>query len=1195
MSDAAAATAAGEPRAPSGAAVEPRLRSFWIGGFEGADHHNRLGEPLDMVAASGHDRRFGEDFEAARALGIRVVRESIGWRLAEPAPGRWQLERVLRIAAAARAHGVQVLWTLMHLGLPEDLSLDDDRLVERFAAFAREVATALAPWHDEAPVYTPINEIGLVAWGAASGMFGGNLLARDGADEAPPDAAHEEARVERIRARLVRAALRATQAMRSADPRARFMAVEPLVHVVADTREAQPLARLAHAAQWRVVDQLLGRASPELGGHARALDFVGLSHYASSQWELVSQQRLAWDGSDTRRRALADLLDDAARRHGKPIVLAQTSHVGAERAAWLHEVASQAREALRRRVPLAGVCLYPLVDRTDWDDTAVWHHAGLWDVDDAADADADGDGDDAAPELRRVPVADYQAALRAWQRHLPSPPARAPAATLVVFSRLRWHGVFARPQQLLGRLAERYRIVYVEEPVHAAGPARLVSTSAGPTIEVITPCTPIGEPGFHDGQIAGLQPLLDARLQQISGDIVAWFDTAQALPLAASLRTRATVYDCADEPPGLHDELARDAYQRESALMHIAQLVLVHGPGLFEARRDEHANMHLLPSGVDVQHFAPEALEEGGAAQHEARQLQRFVDAPRLGFYGVIDERIDLALVERLADADAQWQIVMVGPIVGIDRSQLPQRDNLHWLGLQPYAVLPHLLASWDLCLLPLARGPGTRHANPGQALEFLASGKPVVSTAIDDVRTLYGDVVEIAEDHGRFIVACARALFEDATQRREREARTRAVVNGFSWTRCAERAAALIDELLAQPPLARAANDEPDVAPEPDAAAMPPAMPASRRTRTRAITHLVVGGGVTGLAAAWQLGQDGLAARTLLVERGEQLGAAHRRHEAEGCTFEHADLGLPDGAAARALMQRLLGRNLQWRATQLRIGGGATTTLSLPAPAHGGVKALVDACARRLGCQVALGTALLRVMPGSRTARLDDGRSIHFERLISTIPLPDLATACGNELPAALRRAAAALRYRPARSVWLALRRHDPLATDSCLILPGRTAPFHRAWVATVPGSVGGAGRDGLVIVRLDIAPPLGSGEHDGPGLSELIAECRRHGLILAHELVVAHWDLYLAQGHPLDDAARAHHVQSLRSWFAAHGIELAGHFGAWGGDHGLHALEAGQAAVERLRRSATHGAGRSRHAQGEGKSAARRSASRS
>ena len=133
------------------------LRSFWIGGFEGADHVNGQGQPLDMAAANGHLERLDEDYATAAALGLHTVRESIGWRLAEPEPGRWELERALRMAQAARRQGVQILWSLMHYGMPPDLDLRDDAMIERFAAFAGAVARTLAPLAEEPPIYTPIN------------------------------------------------------------------------------------------------------------------------------------------------------------------------------------------------------------------------------------------------------------------------------------------------------------------------------------------------------------------------------------------------------------------------------------------------------------------------------------------------------------------------------------------------------------------------------------------------------------------------------------------------------------------------------------------------------------------------------------------------------------------------------------------------------------------------------------------------------------------------------------------------------------------------------------------------------------------------------------------------------------------------------------------------------------------------------
>jgi glycosyltransferase involved in cell wall biosynthesis len=226
--------------------------------------------------------------------------------------------------------------------------------------------------------------------------------------------------------------------------------------------------------------------------------------------------------------------------------------------------------------------------------------------------------------------------------------------------------------------------------------------------------------------------------------------------------------------------------QRESALLKRADLVLAAGPTLYQARRELHPNVHCVPSAVDVHHYAPALLDAASEHARAASTLQGELAAPRLGYFGVVDERLDLALVARLADAHAQWQIVMAGPVVRIDAASLPQRPNLHWLGRQPYDRLPHLLAGWDLALMPFALNEATRAISPTKTLEYLAGEKPVVSTAIADVIGLYGHVVEIARDGHAFVQACERVLAERAPARDRRLHDTLATVALQSWDHCA-------------------------------------------------------------------------------------------------------------------------------------------------------------------------------------------------------------------------------------------------------------------------------------------------------------------------------------------------------------------------------------------------------------------------
>lgn len=377
-----------------------------MGGFEGADHLNSHGVPLDMVAASDHEQHVAMDYAQMRAWGLRTARESVGWRVCER-DGRFDFSRPLRFARAAQAEGVQVQWTLMHYGTPPDVSLQDDAFCERFAAFAREAALVLGEHTPEAPVYTPINEIGFVSWAATQTR----LLHPYGkdAETAPGTTLHDGFH---LKCRLVKAALMGMAAILEVDPRARFLHVEPLVHVVPPEGrpDLQGLADEVNAYQWQVWDMLSGRLLPELGGHEDALDMLGINHYHSGQWEVLTEKRLHWHLGDPRRRPFADLLKAAWSRYGRPMIVAETSHVGEGRAAWLDDIAGEVAQALADRVNLQGLCLYPIVDRPDWDDPAHWHHSGLWDHQPRPTLEG------TWPRRMDLP---YARALARWQARLP--------------------------------------------------------------------------------------------------------------------------------------------------------------------------------------------------------------------------------------------------------------------------------------------------------------------------------------------------------------------------------------------------------------------------------------------------------------------------------------------------------------------------------------------------------------------------------------------------------------------------------------------------------------------------------------------------------------------------------------------------------------------------------------------------------
>ena len=363
--------------------------------------------------------------------------------------------------------------------------------------------------------------------------------------------------------------------------------------------------------------------------------------------------------------------------------------------------------------------------------------------------------------------------------------------TIVVFSHLRWDFVFQRPQHLLTRLAQHYRIVIVEEPVRDAdGPARLERSSPLPNITVCRPRTPLDLGGFHDDQIALVAPLLADLLPAGEAPIV-WFYTPMALPLLQELTPRLVVYDCMDDLASFA-KAPRQLLQRESALLNLADLVFAGGPSLYEAKRHRHPNVHCFPSSVDVAHFSQ---AQGAVASHPAQEA---IPHPRLGFYGVIDERVDLELVAALADAHPDWQLVLVGPVVKISEDDLPRRANIHYLGQQDYAALPGFLAGWDVCLMPFAINEATRFISPTKVLEYMAAELPIVSTPIADVVGPYGDVVAIAAGAQEFGLACAEALALEPAARAAKAAAMREQVARTSWERTAQAMAALLDAAYA-------------------------------------------------------------------------------------------------------------------------------------------------------------------------------------------------------------------------------------------------------------------------------------------------------------------------------------------------------------------------------------------------------------
>jgi UDP-galactopyranose mutase len=345
-----------------------------------------------------------------------------------------------------------------------------------------------------------------------------------------------------------------------------------------------------------------------------------------------------------------------------------------------------------------------------------------------------------------------------------------PAAfDLVCLSHLRWDFVWQRPQQLLSRCGRDRRVFFVEEPVEAAETRLSLEQRCDNLVVAVPRVAPADDP------VAAQERLLRELFETEEIErYVAWYYTPAAVAFSRWLDPLATVYDCMDElaafagaPPQL-TELEHELFDR-------ADLVFTGGRSLYEEKRDRHPAVHLFPSSVDTSHFAKARDPQPDVAE------QADIPRPRIGWFGVIDERMDLDLLGNIADARPEWQLVLVGPVVKIDPQTLPQRPNIHYLGARDYLELPAYLAGWDVAMLPFARNEATRFISPTKTPEYLAAGRPVVSTSIRDVVSPYGEhgLLRIADEAEGFVRACEEAMAEDA---QERQRRVDAFLTEMSW-----------------------------------------------------------------------------------------------------------------------------------------------------------------------------------------------------------------------------------------------------------------------------------------------------------------------------------------------------------------------------------------------------------------------------
>lgn len=416
------------------------------------------------------------------------------------------------------------------------------------------------------------------------------------------------------------------------------------------------------------------------------------------------------------------------------------------------------------------------------------------------------------------------------------PVSPVPTGLFLCFSHLRWDFVFQRPQHLMTRFAGRWPVVFWEEPEIGGTALPDVSIRAANGVRVATPRLPAGLD--EAGTQAALTALLGDFLAGEPPVAVRWYYTPMMLAFSRDVVAAATVYDCMDElsafrfaPPTL--------LALEAELLSLADVVFTGGHSLYEAKRDRHHDVHPFPSSVDVVHF-----DKARARRPDAG------DPVRLGFYGVIDERMDLDLLDRLAEARPDWQVEIVGPVVKIDPAELPRRDNLRYPGPCAYDDLPATIGRWDVALMPFAINEATRFISPTKTPEYLAAGRPVVSTPIVDVVHRYGGIagVHVAGDAQDFIAACDAAVVQARGTDRDWLDEADAVLAGMSWD---DTAIAMIGAI--------------------DAATTRATLRAGQYDRDH-YDYVVVGAGFAGAVMAERLAADG-GNRVLVLDRRPHIG----------------------------------------------------------------------------------------------------------------------------------------------------------------------------------------------------------------------------------------------------------------------------------------------------------------------------------
>lgn len=351
------------------------------------------------------------------------------------------------------------------------------------------------------------------------------------------------------------------------------------------------------------------------------------------------------------------------------------------------------------------------------------------------------------------------------------------AYDMIVFCHLRWDFVYQRPQHLISRMSKKFNILVVEEPIGA-----ILNTENKPEFTKVSDSLHIMRPRID--QLEELGEYLKFHMKEDQYPI-AWFYSAAFISVLDVIKFETVIYDCMDELT-LFKGASPKLLEQENTLLSVADIVFTGGKSLFESKKEKHHNVHCFPSSVEIAHFS-KALEEELGKPKDLQQIQ----SPIIGYFGVIDERIDLDLVKKTAEQMPNYAFVMIGPICKIGEDDLPCAENIHYLGMKSYEELPAYLRYFDFAMMPFALNDSTKFISPTKTLEYMCAMKPIISTRIKDVERDYSNCVNLIGNSTDFCDAIKDPLEDYQSHYKE-------IIENTSWDKTAEKMSLLIEKVTA-------------------------------------------------------------------------------------------------------------------------------------------------------------------------------------------------------------------------------------------------------------------------------------------------------------------------------------------------------------------------------------------------------------